>query len=111
MFRRSTQDIELDGKTIPANSSVIAWIGSANHDESQFPDAERFDIERAPNRHLAFGHGIHYCLGARLGLLLIETAMAALLRRASYITLAQTVHWQGNYLFRAQRSLRVCLRR
>lgn len=55
MFRITTQDVELHGQTIPRNSRVIAWIGSANRDEERFADASRFDITRNPNPHIAFG--------------------------------------------------------
>lgn len=66
MFRISTAETELGGRVVPANQRVIALIGSANRDESKFPDANRFDIHRSPNPHIAFGHGVHYCLGAPL---------------------------------------------
>jgi cytochrome P450 len=52
---------------LSANARVMAWLASANHDAAQFPDPECFDIRREPNRHIAFGHGIHFCIGAPLG--------------------------------------------
>src|SRR2546421_342469 len=66
LFRRTTQEVELAGQSIPANETVLAWTASANRDASQFPEPDRFDIEREPNRHLGFGHGIHFCVGAPL---------------------------------------------
>jgi cytochrome P450 len=59
-------DVTIEGVTIPAGSMVFAWLASANRDERQFPDPERFDITRTPNKHIAFGHGIHFCIGAPL---------------------------------------------
>ncbi|HZQ57515.1 MAG TPA: cytochrome P450 [Acidimicrobiales bacterium] len=64
--RTTTRDVTLHGVTMPAGSRVMLIWGSANHDEREFPDPERFDITRTITRHLAFGHGIHYCLGANL---------------------------------------------
>jgi cytochrome P450 len=81
MFREAPSDVVLGGQTIPQGAHVAAWIGSANHDESQFHDPERFDIERQPNRHLGFGYGIHYCLGAPLARLEARIALAAMLER------------------------------
>jgi len=81
MFRVSKSEVELNGQRIPAQSSVIAWIGSANHDEAVFAEPERFDIQRAPNKHLAFGNGIHYCLGAPLARLEARIALEAMLER------------------------------
>ena len=60
---------------------VMAQIGSANRDEAQFPDADTFDIKRTPNRHIAFGHGIHFCLGAPLARLEAKIALTLLLER------------------------------
>ncbi len=66
LFRQTTTDVELAGQHIPANNMVLAWTASANRDPAQFPEPDRFAIEREPNRHLAFGHGIHFCVGAPL---------------------------------------------
>ncbi|MDB5874440.1 MAG: cytochrome [Ramlibacter sp.] len=64
--RSATQDIELHGQTIRTGQSVLVMYGSANRDERKFDDPERFDIMRAPSRHLGMGHGTHFCLGAQL---------------------------------------------
>ncbi len=64
--RTATRDVELGGQRIAAGQKVAHWYPSANRDESVFADAGRFDVGRSPNPHLAFGHGIHHCLGAAL---------------------------------------------
>jgi len=66
VFRRTTQDVELSGKKIPANSVAFLLIGSANRDERKFSNADRFDPARDASEHLAFGFGTHFCLGAQL---------------------------------------------
>lgn len=81
MFRVTTHDISLSGQVIPENSFVRAWIGSANRDETKFPNPDTFDPRRNPNRHLAFGVGIHFCLGAPLARLEAQTALPELYRR------------------------------
>lgn len=64
--RRTTTDTVLRGQRIPANTIVQAWNASANRDSMYFSNPNHFDILREPNRHLTFGHGIHFCLGAPL---------------------------------------------
>ncbi|GAB4202764.1 MAG: monooxygenase YjiB [Roseiflexaceae bacterium] len=81
MYRVTTQAFELGDKTIPAHASVAVYLGSANHDETRFTAPEQFDLDRQPNRHLGFGHGIHYCLGAPLARLEGRIALTALLGR------------------------------
>ncbi|XTR52398.1 cytochrome P450 [Pseudarthrobacter sp. So.54] len=66
----------------------MAWIGSANRDERQFPRPAAFDVGRNPNRHLAFGHGIHFCLGAPLARLEARTALEETLQRLPGLALS-----------------------
>ena len=81
LFRTTTTDVELSGQHIPANQMVLAWTASANQDPTQFPNPARFDIEREPNRHLAFGHGVHFCVGAPLSRLEAKIALPMMLEQ------------------------------
>ncbi|MEV5546739.1 cytochrome P450 [Streptomyces sp. NPDC052309] len=77
--RKTVRDVVIGGHVIPAGQSVSVWIAAANRDPRIFEQAHVFDIERSPNPHIAFGHGIHYCLGAPLARLEIRNALAELL--------------------------------
>ena len=95
MFRHVVTDVELSGQQLHRGQWVLAQIGSANRDEDQFPDADHFDFKRAPNRHLAFGHGIHFCLGAPLARLEAKIALTLLLERFQEIRRVPNVRLEG----------------
>ena len=95
MYRRAIADIALDGHNIRAGQEVLAWIGSANRDERQFPDPDLFDIKRTPNRHIAFGHGIHFCVGAPLARLESKIALTLMLERLQEIKRVRSVPLQA----------------
>lgn len=71
-LRHTVRDVEIGGGVVPAGDPVAVWVGSANRDLAVFTDPYRFDPRRAPNRHLAFGFGPHYCLGAALARLTLR---------------------------------------
>jgi cytochrome P450 len=81
VLRYTNVETSLGVQVIRAEEPVKVWIGSANHDEAQFKDPENFDIQRSPNKHIAFGQGIHYCLGAPLARLEARIALGAMLER------------------------------
>lgn len=81
MIRTVKKTTVLRGQTLTPGQMVNIWIGSANHDEEIFENPEIFDIRRNPNPHLAFGHGIHFCLGAQLARLESKITIETLLER------------------------------
>ncbi|MFD7553428.1 cytochrome P450 [Streptomyces sp. NPDC059835] len=85
-MRYAVHDVEIGGGTIPAGGAVVAWIGSANRDESQFPDPHRFDITRGnAKRQVAFGFGPHFCIGAPLARMTLRIFFEELLQRCESI--------------------------
>jgi cytochrome P450 len=78
-MRTATVETRIGAQTIERGQSVIVWLGSANYDEAHFTDAERFDVQRSPNRHLGFGQGIHFCVGAPLARLEARIAVSMVL--------------------------------
>ena len=93
MMRTPRHDIEVHGQKIEAGKLVLPMIGSANRDPKQFRDPNRFDIARDPNPHIAFGHGIHSCLGAALSRMEARIALSDLLGRMKNIELASNEPW------------------
>jgi cytochrome P450 len=91
LVRFATKDIEVGGKTIKSGQRVIAWIGSANHDETIFSNPEEFNVVRSPNPHIAFGAGIHLCLGAPLARLESKVAIQILLSRLQNLELGDDI--------------------
>lgn len=87
-IRRTTRDVEVSGVTIPKDNRLLAMLASANHDETVFDQAEDFIVDREPNRHLGFGMGIHYCLGAPLARLEGNIAMEILAPRITSLKIA-----------------------
>ncbi|MGH2587059.1 MAG: cytochrome P450, partial [Dehalococcoidia bacterium] len=81
LFRVTTREVEIGGATIPADERVLMLYASANRDEAEFPEADRFDITRQENNHIAFGYGVHFCLGASLARLEARITWETLLRR------------------------------
>lgn len=110
--RIALEDVEIGGVTIPKSSVVVAMLSSANRDESIFKDSETLDIARDPNRHLALGFGIHFCLGAPLARMEGRIAFRALLKRFPNIRLAvprDQIRWRSSPVFRGLESLPVIL--
>ncbi len=81
MYRICRVPTQLGGVELAPKDPLVAWIGAANHDPSQFKDPEEFLPNRAPNRHIAFGHGVHFCLGAPLARLEASIGLATLYTR------------------------------
>jgi cytochrome P450 PksS len=111
--RYALEPIEFAGTTVPYGALVLAVIASANHDERQFADPDRLDLARTPNPHLAFGHGIHYCLGAPLARLEGQIAFETLVRRLPDLQLAvppESVRWRRSTFLRGPERLPVMVR-
>ena len=106
--RRLAEDVELHGQRLRRGDFVLQVLGAANRDPAQFPDPDRFNITRRPNRHVAFGMGIHFCLGAPLARLEAPIAIGTVLRRLPRLGLADgDIRWQEHGLLRALQSLPV----
>lgn len=101
--RYTTADVTFGEHVIPRGERVFAAIGSANHDEQAFEAPEELRLDREPNRHLSFGSGPHYCLGAPLARLEAQIALTTLLREAPALRLAvprASLRWKRNAIIR-----------
>ena len=93
VMRTPKRDIQMHGQTIPFGKLVLPMIGSANRDPQHFRDPCRFDITRNPNPHIAFGHGIHSCIGAALSRMEARIALTEVLNRFKKFKLASEEPW------------------
>ena len=108
MFERWVlEDFELHGATIPKGAELGLLFGSANRDPEIFDRPDALDVSRDPNPHETFGAGIHFCLGAPLARLELETSFGTLLRRLPAMELVEEPRWKPNYIIRGLRELRV----
>lgn len=108
--RFARQDLSIGGVTIKKGEIVFAAIASANRDERQFADPDVLDISRTPNRHLAFGLGIHFCIGAPLARLEGQIAIGSLVSRLADLRLrvpASTLRWRAGLVLRGLKALPV----
>jgi len=108
--RFAREDVTLRDVTISQGDVVVVVIGSANHDETQFSNPETFDITREPNKHLAFGQGLHFCIGAPLARMEGQIALMTLFRRFPDLRLAQepeSLRWRKSLIVRGLEALPV----
>ena len=109
--RVARERIELGGRTIEDGDGITVLFGSANRDEAQFLEPERFDVARQPNRHLTFAHGAHFCLGAALARAEAQAAVRAVIQRCAGLELASPdVAWLPGFAFRGPKALPVRFR-
>ncbi|GGN37103.1 cytochrome P450 [Actinoplanes campanulatus] len=111
-FRVATEDLEIGGEKVAAGDPIVVVLLSANRDDDRFPGADELRLDRPQNPHLAFGHGIHYCLGAPLARLEAQIAFTALLDRFPDLRLAvepEELIWRPGTLLRGLTELPVRL--
>jgi cytochrome P450 len=104
---RVTADrIEIGGKTLEAGEILLGSLGAANRDPAAFAEPDRLDIRRPENRHLSFGSGIHFCLGAALARMEAQIAIGTMVSTLNHLELAQSkVRWKKGLTFRAMEEL------
>jgi cytochrome P450 len=107
--RRTTREVEVAGTVIPADNMVSLWVAAANRDDAKFPQPDRFDIHRKPNPHLAFGHGIHFCVGAPLARLEATIVLDVLFERYREIAVAPGVEFRNPWLITTAKRLPVAV--
>jgi pimeloyl-[acyl-carrier protein] synthase len=106
--RITTTEVDLAGHPIGKGTMVVTALGAANRDPAQFADPDRLDVTRRDVRHISFGYGIHFCLGAPLARVEGQIALGTLLRRAPRLALAETSpEWRESSVLRGLKRLRV----
>jgi len=108
LVRFATMDTKVGGTPVERGGLVAVLFGAANRDPAQFPEPEQFNVARTPNDHVAFGEGIHFCLGAPLARLEARIAFEAIVERFSNVALAdpgQPLCYRGSFVTRGLREL------
>ena len=106
--RIANTEVEIGGRRIDKGAMVVLAIGAANRDPAHFPEPDRLDVARADNRHIAFGFGIHFCLGAPLARLEGQIALSTLARRLPKLALAADApEWRESQVLRGLKALPV----
>jgi len=109
--RIAKEDVEIGGEIVRKGQQAVAILGAANRDPDQFPDPDRLDVGRTPNRHLGFGGGPHFCLGAALARMEGQIAFDTMLRRLPDMELTTTEPtYRDHYVIRGLDELRVRFR-
>ena len=112
-FRMTSEPVTIGGVDIPAQEQVLVVTAAANRDPSRFADPDGLDVDRSENHHIAFGHGIHFCLGAPLARLEGDIAFTSLLRRFPRLRPAvalDQIHWTYRLTLRGLVALPALLR-
>jgi cytochrome P450 len=108
MFERWVlEDVEIHGQEVARGQELALLFGSANHDPKVFKRPDELDVGREHNPHMSFGAGIHFCLGAPLARIELQTSFGTLLRRLPAMELVDEPEWKPNYIIRGLRELRI----
>ncbi len=107
VFRQTTREVELAGTKLPEGALVLGLLGSANRDERRFPDPDRFDVRRDATGHVAFGFGVHFCLGAPLARLEAKVVLESLFARTRSFRVAGAPERIHSFFLRGLRGLPV----
>jgi cytochrome P450 len=106
--RTAKEDVLIGEQQVRAGDHVVTVLAAANRDPAQFPDPDRLELRRHENRHVAFGHGIHFCVGAPLAMLEAQVALGTLVRRLPTMRLdTDALSWEPSQTFRGLRELSV----
>ncbi|HET8845689.1 MAG TPA: cytochrome P450 [Ktedonobacteraceae bacterium] len=101
LIRTTREAVTVDSVTIPKGAVVFTWLASANRYDDQFADPERFDITRTPNKHVAFGHGVHFCIGAPLSRMEASVALPMIINQLPnlHVKRDEARLFEGRFLF------------
>jgi hypothetical protein len=108
--RTAVVDTVIENMAIEAGTKIAALLGAANRDPAVFPDADRFDVARTDNPHLGFGAGIHFCVGAPLARVELQSSLSTLLHRFPALALAELPRRRPEFVIRGVRSLPITVR-